>query len=138
MNLSTKTLCLSLLAAAITLAACNREARRADDGTAAEKAAPAQPATPATPAAPATPETAARGSTSNCLAPPFLVSSTPGQYGYTVPKDFALTRQADANCFAWQQFLALNWTASSTAMSSVGGRRPCDTRWFLAVLIAIL
>ena len=26
----------------------------------------------------------------------------------------ALTRQADANCFAWQQFLALNWTASKT------------------------
>lgn len=115
MTLSTKTLGLSLLAAAITLAACNREARRADDGAAtAEAATPAQPATPATPAAPATATTGARGSTSNCLAPPFLVSSTPGQYGYTVPKDFALTRQADANCFAWQQFLALNWAASTT------------------------
>jgi hypothetical protein len=56
----------------------------------------------------------AKGSTSNCLAPPFLVSSTPGKYAYTVPKDFALTRQADANCFAWQQFIALNWTASSS------------------------
>ena len=53
MTLSTKTLGLSLLAAAITLAACNREARRADDGAAtAEAATPAQPATPATPAAP--------------------------------------------------------------------------------------
>lgn len=112
MKLSTKTLVLSLLATAVILVACNRETRRTEDGKASEEsAAPAQPATPAQPAAPAT---AARGSTSNCLAPPFLVSSTPGQYGYAVPKDFALTRQADANCFAWQQFLALNWIASST------------------------
>jgi hypothetical protein len=42
---------------------------------------------------------------SNCLAPPTVSS--------TVPKDMALTRQADANCFAWQEFLALNWVASS-------------------------
>lgn len=48
----------------------------------------------------------ASGSTSNCLAPPKLVS--------TVPKDIALTRQADANCFAWQEFIALNWAASPT------------------------
>lgn len=54
------------------------------------------------------------GTTSNCLSPPFLSSSTAGQYGYTVPTDIALTRQADANCFAWQQFLALNWQASKT------------------------
>ena len=46
------------------------------------------------------------GSTSNCLAPPTL--------NYTVPKDIALTRQADANCFAWQEFIGLNWEASKT------------------------
>lgn len=46
----------------------------------------------------------AQGSTSNCLAPPKLSS--------TLPADMALTRQADANCFAWQQFIALNWAAS--------------------------
>ncbi|WP_313913829.1 hypothetical protein [Tahibacter sp.] len=110
MNMSTKTLILGLLAAAVTLAACNRETRRADDSKAsAESAAPAPVAAPPPAAAPPM-----KGSTSNCLAPPFLVSATPGQYGYTVPKDFALTRQADANCFAWQQFLALNWAASST------------------------
>jgi len=45
------------------------------------------------------------GSTSNCLAPPSVVSTT--------PKDIALTRQADANCFAWQEFISLGWTASS-------------------------
>lgn len=48
----------------------------------------------------------AQGSTSNCLAPPTL---TP-----VVPVDLALTRQADANCFAWQEFIALNWAASAT------------------------
>jgi hypothetical protein len=48
------------------------------------------------------------GSTSNCLAPPNL-----GPTAYTTPKDFALTRQADANCFAWQEFISLNWVASS-------------------------
>ncbi|HEV7764803.1 MAG TPA: hypothetical protein VGQ76_07380 [Thermoanaerobaculia bacterium] len=52
------------------------------------------------------------GSTSNCLAPPFLVK--PGATAYTTPKDFALTRQADANCFAWQEFISLNWVASSS------------------------
>ena len=50
------------------------------------------------------------GSTSNCLAPPFLVK--PNAAAYVTPKDFALTRQADANCFAWQEFISLNWVAS--------------------------
>lgn len=98
---------LSSLAAAILLAACSQKPRKAEP-------APTTPATPEAVQTPATPAPASGGNTSNCLAPPFLVSSTPGQYGYTVPKDFALTRQADANCFAWQEFLALNWTASST------------------------
>lgn len=52
------------------------------------------------------------GSTSNCLAPPFLVKQ--GATAYTTPKDIALTRQADANCFAWQEFISLNWKASSS------------------------
>jgi hypothetical protein len=46
----------------------------------------------------------AGGSTSNCLVPPTL--------SYVVPTNIALTRQADANCFAWQEFIALNWAAS--------------------------
>lgn len=46
------------------------------------------------------------GTTSNCLAPPAMTTVT--------PKDFALTRQADANCFAWQQFISLNWAASQS------------------------
>jgi hypothetical protein len=61
---------------------------------------------PASSAPPAPAPMAAGGSTSNCLAPPKLVS--------TVPTDIALTRQADANCFAWQEFIALNWAASPT------------------------
>jgi hypothetical protein len=71
-------------------------------------------ATPATSTAPPTkalPAPPPAGSTSNCLAPPFLVKQ--GANAYTTPKDFALTRQADANCFAWQEFISLNWTASS-------------------------
>lgn len=58
--------------------------------------------------APAQGQTAppAGGSTSNCLAPPTLSTN--------VPKDIALTRQADANCFAWQEFIGLNWEASKT------------------------
>lgn len=52
-------------------------------------------------------------STSNCLAPPFLVSNDPNKHAYTTPKDMALTRQADANCFAWQQFISLNWLAAT-------------------------
>ena len=114
MKYSTPVLGLGLLAAAIALVACNREARRSDPASGNEGVKPAaSPATPATPATPAVPASVAQGSTSNCLAPPFLVSQTAGKYGYTVPKDFALTRQADANCFAWQQFLALNWAAAT-------------------------
>src|SRR5207247_1384258 len=32
----------------------------------------------------------------------------------TTPNNIALTRQADANCFAWQEFLSLGWSASTT------------------------
>jgi hypothetical protein len=73
-------------------------------------AAPQSRKTPAK--ATATP-TAPAGSTSNCLAPPFVVSTDPAKHGYTTPKDFALTRQADANCFAWQEFISLSWAASA-------------------------
>ncbi|MCQ4163256.1 hypothetical protein [Tahibacter harae] len=105
MKNSTLMLRSGLLALAVLGAiSCSRDQTRSSDTT------PATPATPAAPAAPATPAaggaaTMPQGSTSNCLAPPTL--------NYTVPKDFALTRQADANCFAWQQFLALNWVAAS-------------------------
>lgn len=72
------------------------------------------PATDATPTAAQdttsetvySPSNPSRLTTSNCLAPPGVHSST--------PKDFALTRQADANCFAWQEFISLNWVASTT------------------------
>jgi hypothetical protein len=69
------------------------------------KTAPKTPKTqkPAPPSVASTGSTS--GSTSNCLAPPAVNGTT--------PKDFALTRQADANCFAWQEFISLSWTASS-------------------------
>lgn len=79
----------------------------------------------------AAPVAYAGGSTSNCLAPPKL--------NYTVPADMALTRQADANCFAWQQFIALNWAAlagqrgqpNTAAPASAFGRRddPLPVVW---------
>lgn len=73
-----------------------------------KSASPPAAAPASTPPAPT-----AGGTTSNCLAPPFLVASDSGKQPYDVPKDMALTRQADANCFAWQEFIALNWAASS-------------------------
>jgi hypothetical protein len=96
-----------------SLIACNATTPSTD--TAPPQATPAAEAVPAPAAAPEAMPAATRdmaaGSTSNCLAPPFLVS--PNGYAYTTPKDFALTRQADANCFAWQEFISLNWIASS-------------------------
>lgn len=78
---------------------------------------------------------ATTGSTSNCLAPPFLASTTVGKHGYTTPKDIALTRQADANCFAWQEFISLNWIASAKmrgqpdiTMPPAAFGKPNDTR----------
>lgn len=100
MKNSTLILRSGLLALAVLGAiSCSRDQTRSGDTP-----PDATPATPATPAA-GKAATMPQGSTSNCLIPPTL--------NYTVPKDFALTRQADANCFAWQQFLALNWVAAS-------------------------
>ncbi|MDP9192508.1 MAG: hypothetical protein M3P06_12480 [Acidobacteriota bacterium] len=93
------------------LSACKMESTTSTrTETAATESAVAQDAAPAAMAG-AMPA----GSTSNCLAPPFLVSTTPDTFAYTTPKDFAaLPRQADANCLAWQEFISLNWVASSS------------------------
>jgi hypothetical protein len=66
-------------------------------------ASPQPPASPRPPAPP--PPKPTPGSTSNCVAPPAINYKTPG--------DIALTRQADANCFAWQEFISLGWRASA-------------------------
>jgi hypothetical protein len=42
----------------------------------------------------------------SCLAPPTISS--------TLPADSLLTEQPEVNCFAWQEFIALNWRASKT------------------------
>jgi hypothetical protein len=94
------------------LFACRREANvpaTTTEATAATEsvAAAAQDIAPAATSTATMPA----GTTGNCLAPPFLVKS--GATAYTTPKDFALTRQPDANCFAWQEFISLNWIASS-------------------------
>jgi len=47
-----------------------------------------------------------QGTTGGCLSPPTVTPS--------VPKDMATTSQRDANCFAWQEFIALNWLADTT------------------------
>lgn len=60
----------------------------------------------------------AGGSTSNCLLAPTLT--------YVVPADIALTRQADANCFAWQEFIALNWVASRSARGQPNTTTPAS------------
>lgn len=49
---------------------------------------------------------AAASSGFNCYQNPTL--------SYTLPADAQMPRQDDMNCFAWQQFIALNWKASST------------------------
>jgi len=36
----------------------------------------------------------------------------------TIPADVLLTNQQYANCFAWQQFIALNWKASTTTCAA--------------------
>ena len=48
----------------------------------------------------------AQGSTGGCLQPPTVST--------LLPSDMALTTQQDANCFAWQEFIALNWLADTT------------------------
>lgn len=98
----------------LALAGCGAEAPAPAPAAAGSSSSSAASAASSSASAATAAGSSSKGSTSNCLAVPFLSSSTPGQYGYTVPTDIALTRQADANCFAWQQFLALNWQASKT------------------------
>jgi len=103
----------ALGATALTLmvVACHQDTRTEPAHVAEKPVAPAATTAPDVPTAP--PASATNGSTSNCLAPPFL-ASTNSKYAYNVPTDFPLTRQADANCFAWSEFIALNWVASTT------------------------
>ena len=37
---------------------------------------------------------------------------------YKIPTDIAASSQPDANCFAWQEFIALNWLASPLSCST--------------------
>ena len=41
-------------------------------------------------------------------------------FGATVPADFTLSNQTDADCFAWQEFIALNWPASGSTFGAPG------------------
>jgi hypothetical protein len=49
---------------------------------------------------------AAKDAAFGCLAPPSIAP--------TLPADALLTEQPEVNCFAWQEFVALNWRASAT------------------------
>lgn len=125
--MSTPKTAVAFLTFALTLllAACNQEASKSGPNATPSGGAQTATAPAPTPPTASAPAPATGGSTSNCLAPPFLVSTTSGKYAYTVPRDFALTRQADANCFAWQEFIALNWTASPTrATRYLGAAEP--------------
>lgn len=54
---------------------------------------------------------AAQPTTSGCAAPPTL--------SYTIPSDIAgANSQANVNCLAWQDFIALNWQASPKRCSA--------------------
>jgi hypothetical protein len=94
---------------------CKREASTATGTASTDTSVAAAAPEAAAPEAAATAGSMPAGSTSNCLAPPFLVSTaTPPANAYDTPKDFAaLPRQADANCLAWQEFISLNWVADS-------------------------
>lgn len=65
-------------------------------------------APPASPAADATPPELS----SLCLNPPTLTSEVPG--------DTPINDQRSINCFAWQEFIALNWLAAGGPPSSFG------------------
>ena len=61
----------------------------------------------------AAPTTTVAPSTSGCANPPTVSS--------TIPKDMAApVSQANANCFAWQEFIALNWLADPTTCAASG------------------
>ena len=51
-------------------------------------------------------------STGGCFKPPQITSA--------IPSDMASNSQADANCFAWQEFIALNWQADPNTCSASG------------------
>ncbi len=55
----------------------------------------------------------------NCSAPPQLNSTIPTDMG--VPNS-----QANANCFAWQQFLALNWVADTSTCAADNSVKASD------------
>ncbi len=46
--------------------------------------------------------------------PPAFTCLNPPTIAPTLPADSLLTEQPEVNCFAWQEFVALNWRASST------------------------
>jgi hypothetical protein len=47
-------------------------------------------------------------------APPPFTCLNPPTIAPTLPADSLLTEQPEVNCFAWQEFVALNWRASGT------------------------
>jgi hypothetical protein len=41
-------------------------------------------------------------------------------FGATVPADFGISNQTDADCFAWQEFIALNWPTVGNSFGAPG------------------
>ncbi|VWC67536.1 hypothetical protein BLA18110_01719 [Burkholderia lata] len=52
--------------------------------------------------------------TARAATPSYNACVEPPTVSYTLPRDAAISDQDDMNCFAWQQFIALNWQASAT------------------------
>lgn len=60
----------------------------------------------------------ARTATFGSAQPPFGNCLEPPEVDPSIPSDAAAATQADMNCFAWQQFIALNWPADLSTCSA--------------------
>jgi len=50
----------------------------------------------------------------------FACGSLTMSFGATVPADVGISNQTDADCYAWQEFIALNWPASGSNFGAPG------------------
>lgn len=65
---------------------------------------------------PATPSRAGSGS----AASTFPCGSMTMSFSSSIPADLGIANQTDANCFAWQEFIGLNWPASGGVFGAPG------------------
>lgn len=78
------------------------------------------------PASASSPGAPAPGASSQAAAP-FPCGTLSMSFGPSVPADLGIGNQTDANCFAWQQFIALNWPVSGDRFGAPGD--PAMVQW---------